>query len=201
MENEKPNYPIKWEVKSHSYQIADTGDYDGYWEITNGKDSLITKEDYEDIEKDLQAVVDLLNNTYANFTVDRGNEAALDAENKLLRQEMEDMKKAQTGPRWVKAVDRLPGWAKFVEWRHESKVSAGKDTVLGIAKRGVEYFQRLEWLDESTPAGREEVDPQELWDRHSALVGDDIDDLSFWAGKEVMTKDEFFEALKEKEGK
>jgi hypothetical protein len=173
MENKKPNYPIKWEVKSHNYQIAATGDYDGYWEITNGRDSLITKDDYEDIDKDLQELVDLLNNTYPNFTVDRGNEAALDAENKFLRQEMEDMKKAQPGPRWVKAADRLPGWAKFVEWRHESKVSAGKDTVLGIAKRGIEYFRTLEWLDESTPAGMEEELKAEI-ERRTKLLEDDL---------------------------
>lgn len=103
MENEK--YPIVWEYKGHSYSIGDTGDYDGYWEITNGKDSLITKEDYDDIEKDLQAIVDLLNSTYPNFTVDRGNEAALDAENKWLRQELEELRNAPTGPRWVRAVD------------------------------------------------------------------------------------------------
>lgn len=24
-----------WELKGHSHQIADTGDYDGYYEITN----------------------------------------------------------------------------------------------------------------------------------------------------------------------
>ncbi len=31
-----------WELKGHSHQIADTGDYDGHYEITNGKISLLT---------------------------------------------------------------------------------------------------------------------------------------------------------------
>lgn len=49
----------------------------------------------------------------------------------------------------------------------------------------------------SPAAAREEDDPQELWDEHSALIGDDIDDLSFWAGREVMRKEDFFKALKQ----
>ena len=35
----------KWEFKTHSYQIADTGDYDGHYELTNGEISLITKDE------------------------------------------------------------------------------------------------------------------------------------------------------------
>ena len=35
----------KWEFKAHSYQIADTGDYDGHYELTNGEISLITKDE------------------------------------------------------------------------------------------------------------------------------------------------------------
>ena len=63
----------------------------------------------------------------------------------------------KVGAVWVKASERLPGWAKFVEWRYENKVSAGKDTVLGIAKRGIEYFQLLEWLDESATTDYQQV--------------------------------------------
>lgn len=102
---EEKKYPIKWEYKSHSYQIGDTGDYDGYWEVTNGRDSLITNDDYEDIEKDLQAVVDLLNNTYANFKVDRTIEAALEHEKEWLKHELEESRKAARCPVWVKASE------------------------------------------------------------------------------------------------
>jgi hypothetical protein len=54
LSNEAPNPPLRkgavststlWELKGHSHQIADTGDYDGYYEITNGKISLLTKDD------------------------------------------------------------------------------------------------------------------------------------------------------------
>jgi hypothetical protein len=34
----------------------------------------------------------------------------------------------------------------------------------------------------------------EVWDDHSVLIGDDIDDLSYWAGREVMDKDNFSKA-------
>jgi len=151
-EVQEMQYPIKWEVKSHSYQIGDTGDYDGYWEITNGKDSLITKEDYEDIEKDLRAVVDLLNNTYANFTVDRGNEAAMDAEIKWLRQEMEDLKKAQTGAIWVKASERLPGIKTPVKWRQGEREMKVKAVWYMVLDTDSEYLSKCEWLDESGTA-------------------------------------------------
>lgn len=147
-------YPIKWEYKSHSYPIGDTGDYDGYWEVTNGKDSLITKEDYEDIEKDLQAVVDILNNTYANFTFDRNIEAALEAENKWLKSELEQHK-AETSAVWAKASDRLPEDHNTVHWRRaEDKCPL---LIVGynyqnniIAQFGRVYCpEALEWLDES----------------------------------------------------
>lgn len=108
---EEKKYPIKWEYKNHSYAIGDTGDYDGYWEVTNGRDSLVTKEDYDEIEKDLQAVVDLLNITYANFAFNRDVEAALEAENKWLRCELEELKK-QPSAAWVKASTRMPEQTK-----------------------------------------------------------------------------------------
>ena len=45
----------QWELKSHSYQIADTGDYDGYWELTNGDICLITKDEI-DVDEEMRAV-------------------------------------------------------------------------------------------------------------------------------------------------
>lgn len=164
MEDKK--YPIKWEYKSHSYQIGDTGDYDGYWEVTNGRDSIITKDDYEDIEKDLQQLVDLLNNTYANFKVDRGNEAALEAENKLLIHELEELRKAQPGPRWVKGdYERLYDQLKanpekkvacFVDYywdRDKTKgplrdICAVRGNTLEFNARGIGYGGAPSWFDE-----------------------------------------------------
>lgn len=158
---EEKKYPIKWEYKIHSYPIGDTGDYDGYWEIANGKDSMITKDDYDDIEKDLQAIVDMLNITYANFSFDRNAEAALEAENKWLKQECEELRKAHPGAVWVKASERLPekdGYYCF-------KANGGyMGAYLRTATNGSRWFcdsaggtirnwKNCEWLDESTPAG------------------------------------------------
>jgi hypothetical protein len=171
MENKK--YPIVWEYKGHSYSIGDTGDYDGYWEITNGKDSLITKEDYDDIEKDLQAIVDLLNSTYANFTVDRGAEAALDAENKWLQSELSTLM-AQQG-----------GWVKASEFKHEVGVAyhakdskskgAGSFDVFGFFYWGDGSFTHpndqgeLLILDESPNAYQELKFDKELVKRHAIM--------------------------------
>jgi DNA repair exonuclease SbcCD ATPase subunit len=57
-----------YEVKAHSHQIADTGDYDGCWEITNGKISIFTKDDPED--ERLQKIADTLNESECDFYLD-----------------------------------------------------------------------------------------------------------------------------------
>lgn len=49
----------KWELKTHSYQIADTGDYDGHYELTNGVISLITRDEVDDTDRDV--LIQLLN--------------------------------------------------------------------------------------------------------------------------------------------
>lgn len=51
----------KWEVKSHSYQIGDTGDYDGWHELTNGSISLGTNDDDEETVEVLNALAGHLN--------------------------------------------------------------------------------------------------------------------------------------------
>ena len=35
----------QWTLEGHTNQIADTGDYDGHYELTDGVTSLITKDD------------------------------------------------------------------------------------------------------------------------------------------------------------
>lgn len=148
---EEKKYPIKWEYKNYSYQIADTGDYDGYWEVTNGKDSLITKEDYEDIEKDLQAVVNLLNNTYANFTFDRGNEAALEAENRWLKDELEQHK-SLPGPVWVKASIKPTELLKSYYCKLKSNIDGhlfGKLVLITLDGQWQTDWEIVEWLDET----------------------------------------------------
>ncbi len=53
--------PDKWRIEGHSHAIADTGDYDGHWQLTNGKISLTTKEDADDDE--FEKLVAVLNET------------------------------------------------------------------------------------------------------------------------------------------
>ena len=54
----------EWKLLPHSYQIADTGDYDGHYEITDGNISIYTTdEDEESLEK----IVQWLNEFDGNF--------------------------------------------------------------------------------------------------------------------------------------
>lgn len=156
---EEKKYPIKWEYKNHSYAIGDTGDYDGYWEVTNGRDSLVTKEDYDEIEKDLQAVVDLLNITYANFAFNRDVEAALEAENKWLRCELEELKK-QPGAAWVKGAptERKLFHARFKghlsDDIHDGIIEPVKDpeywqAIASGVRISIKGHRIIEYLDES----------------------------------------------------
>lgn len=52
----------EWRLEPHTYPIADTGDYDGYWELTNGDIELITKDDNLGDEEG-QALLKVLNDT------------------------------------------------------------------------------------------------------------------------------------------
>ena len=74
-----------WELKGHSHQIADTGDYDGYYEITNGKISLLTKDDDDEA---LQPIVDALNDSGCKFYQDDWFEF----ENNMLKEEISRLK-------------------------------------------------------------------------------------------------------------
>lgn len=57
----------KYELIGHSHQIADTGDYDGYYEITNGEVSILTQDDDDEA---LEEVVKALNNSGCKFYLD-----------------------------------------------------------------------------------------------------------------------------------
>lgn len=73
-----------WRLVGHSSQVADTGDYDGYYEITNGKISLLTKDDDKEA---LQPVVDAFNNSGCRFYQDDWFEF----ENKVLKDEIRNL--------------------------------------------------------------------------------------------------------------
>jgi len=79
------NVSTLFKLIGHSGQIADTGDYDGYYEITDGKVSLLTKDDDDEV---LQPIVDALNNSGCKFYQDDWFEF----ENKILKDENERLK-------------------------------------------------------------------------------------------------------------
>lgn len=67
-----------WKVTVHSHQIADTGDYDGYYEISNGKTSLYTNDEDlgdESEEHGFEELVEALNKTQATFWTNGDDEA------------------------------------------------------------------------------------------------------------------------------
>ena len=66
-----------WKLVGHSHQIADTGDYDGCWEITNGKVSIFSKDDDEDV---LMPIIRALNDSEASFYLDDAAEFELHLE-------------------------------------------------------------------------------------------------------------------------
>jgi len=64
--DEMPEGP--WRLKGHSYAIGDTGDYYGYWELSNGKIAIFTKDDPEDGE--LEKIIKALNASECDFYMD-----------------------------------------------------------------------------------------------------------------------------------
>lgn len=78
-----------WKLIGHSYQIGDTGDYDGHYEITNGKISIYTKEIDEEA---VQPIIDALNNSGCIFYMDDWAEY----ENQLLKEEIKQLEKQLT---------------------------------------------------------------------------------------------------------
>ena len=51
------------------------------------------------------------------------------------------------------------------------------------------------WLEQHIIAGiinnKKQIDNDELWDKHSVSIGTDIDDLQYYAGRIMMTREEF----------
>lgn len=101
---------------------------------------------------------------------------------------------------WVKAEIRLPDDDLEVCITHSNRsCKTGGDNKL-IKELLETVANDVEWLDESpSKEGNKdrEVSIDELWDEHSALIGDDIDDLSYWSGREVMKKEDFIKAVEQ----
>lgn len=75
----------EWKLIGHSHQIADTGDYNGYYEITNGKVSFFTNSDNDEA---LLPIVKALNDSGCKFYLDDAKEVEL----YLLKKEYTELK-------------------------------------------------------------------------------------------------------------
>jgi len=83
----------EWKIIGHNYQIADTGDYDGCYELTNGKISFYTK---DGDENEIQPIIDALNNSGCDFYLDDSSEFELHVlkeENKILHDFLDNPEK------------------------------------------------------------------------------------------------------------
>ncbi len=85
----------QWKLRYNSYPIADTGDYDGHFELTNGDISIVTKDDISDTHDREQnwcsPVVDALNELDAKW--ENWAYGELQYELHLEKEKLERMKK------------------------------------------------------------------------------------------------------------
>jgi hypothetical protein len=102
---------------------------------------------------------------------------------------------------WVKATIGLPqsNESMFVKIEGKKSVASWNPFHQMFVDDAGDFHpaDQVEWYDESNeqPEQKGAVDIDELWDEHSALIGDDIDDLSFWSGRTVMKKEDFVKAI------
>lgn len=136
----------KWEVKSHSYQIGDTGDYDGWHELTNGVISLGTREDDDGTVAALKHIASTLNfcelklfdHTADNLAIDRhcDNEAwklkydELNAERDALKSQLD------------KLVGSAEGYIKVSQWGIDEIVKLC-DELKGDNEQYIKDFDKL----------------------------------------------------------
>lgn len=102
------NLPKEWKLVPHSYQIADTGDYDGCYEITDGRVSILTKDDDDEA---LQPIVDALNDSGCKFYKDDFYEF----ENKILKDQLNEQQSTIQElcgvlDKIIQKVDNEPKW-------------------------------------------------------------------------------------------
>ena len=79
-----------WTFKSKIWAIADTGDYDGHWEFTNGNLTLISNAEME--EEDCQQLCDALNKFPGLWSPERDS---AEFELQLAKRELNEIKFGQ----------------------------------------------------------------------------------------------------------
>lgn len=145
----------KWKLIGHSHQIADTGDYDGHYEVTNGKISLLTKDDDDEA---IQPIVDALNDSGAIFYQDD----FFEFENRAIKQELEQLKEKTTSQQ--QTIERLRRvlsrnvsiLKKVIQRLDEDESVLGKHKNEGILTLGEDMIEEAEQLLNTT----EPIDPK-----------------------------------------
>jgi hypothetical protein len=93
---------VEWKFEEKTYQIADTGDYNGHIEVSNSKGLvLISRKEYDD--GDLKCLIDTMNRI--GFIVDSTSH---EEENYGLFLENKHLKRQSLQTEWVSVEDRLP---------------------------------------------------------------------------------------------
>lgn len=132
-----------FEVRSHTHAIGDTGDYDGFWEITNGKISLCTTDDEDDTEEVLGRIVKVINDSGIKFFLDDSEAQGFYYEGLGYKQQLQYAEaKAE---RLVKALE----WAATLHKRNEGIVSNedaayGYDAFIDIARKALTDYRGKE---------------------------------------------------------
>jgi hypothetical protein len=83
-----------WRLIGVSHPIADTGDYSGHYEITDGNMTIIT---HDDDAEALQPIVDALNDSGCSFYFDNSALYLISHENDVLRDSNAELLEALKG--------------------------------------------------------------------------------------------------------
>jgi hypothetical protein len=134
-----------WEYKEHFHAIGMTGDYDGYYEVTNGNISLCTNDDPEDItetENTLQNIAKALNESGCKFYCNTTTEHKLHVENMELRYKMDELK--ERCDKMEAALEDIASQHKSNEWEEEGDTEHGYDCLIDVARIALAGYRNLE---------------------------------------------------------
>lgn len=127
----------EWKLVGHNHQIADTGDYDGCYELTNGKISIYTKDDDDDSLKEIAV---FLNRYDIDFFLDDSDKEL----NFYLNMQLDELRKQlNPQPDGVEAP-AAPG----IDVEKAEGINAGRELVTLINRLNapmVEQFQRHDY--------------------------------------------------------
>lgn len=137
---------LEWKLVPHFHQIADTGDYDGCYELTNGAVSIFTKNDNDE---GLEEIIKTLNESGAEFYLDDSKDFELHLE----KQKTEELTKERDSllhgsESWSMENKKLLSKIAELQNKVERAVTANESIL-----RCVEYYRDID-------KDREGADPE-----------------------------------------